>query len=160
MIRAVKLSDAQALCDIYNEYVLNTRITFEELPITVDDMIARITEITKIYPWLVYEHEGSVVGYSYAGKWKERSAYRYSVEAGIYIRSNFLGKGIGTKLTEEVIKELRAMGIHSVICGIAFPNPASERLCEKYGFAKVAHFREVGFKLDQWVDVGYWQLIL
>lgn len=160
MIRQVRLSDATDICSIYNEYIMNTRITFEETPLSVEEMVSRITSITQNYPWIVYEDTGKVIGYTYATKWKERSAYRYSVETGIYLASNYIGKGVGTKLKVELIRELKSRSIHSIICGIALPNPASIALCEKLGFQKVAHFKEVGFKLNKWVDVGYWELIL
>ena len=160
MIRQVQLSDASDICSIYNEYILNTRITFEETPLTVDEIFSRIKNITEHYPWLVYEDSGKVIGYTYASRWKERSAYRYSVETGIYIASDYIGKRIGTTLKGELIKELRARSIHSIICEIALPNPASIALCEKYGFEKIAHYKEVDFKLGEWIDVGYWELIL
>jgi L-amino acid N-acyltransferase YncA len=160
MIRQVKDSDADAMCRIYNKYIVSTRITFEETPLQVDDMVSRIKNITQNYPWLVYEENGRVIGYTYASKWKERSAYRYSVETGIYIDSDYVGKGIGTILKGELLKALREKSIHSVICGIALPNQASIALCEKYRFEKIAHFKEVGYKLGEWVDVGYWELIL
>ena len=160
MIRQVKDTDAEAMCRIYNNYVLNTRITFEETPLQTDDIASRIKDVTQVYPWLVYEENGNVVGYTYAGKWKERSAYRYSVETGIYIDSRHIGKGIGTKLKAELLNMLKEKSIHSVICGIALPNPASIALCEKFGFEKIGHFKEVGYKLGAWVDVGYWELIL
>jgi len=160
MIRPVKLSDAESICNIYNEYVTNTRISFEERPVTVEEMENRIKKITEQYPWLVYEESNKVIGYTYASKWKERPAYRHSVETGIYIASNHRGKGIGSQLKAELIKELHSLSIHCIICGIALPNPASIELCEKFGFQKVAQFKEVGFKLDKWVDVGYWELVL
>jgi phosphinothricin acetyltransferase len=160
MIRPVQLSDAEPISSIYNEYVANSRSTFEENPVTVDEMNARIQKITKNYPWLVYEMDGKVIGYTYATKWKERSAYRYTVETGIYLDSNHLGKGVGSSLKGAMINELREKSFHSVISGIALPNPASIAMCEKFGFEKIAHFKEVGFKLNKWVDVGYWQLIL
>jgi len=160
MIRQVKDSDAEAMCRIYNKYIKSTRITFEEIPLEIDEMVSRIKKVTQNYPWLVYEDKGRVIGYTYASKWKERSAYRYSVETGIYIDSDNVGKGIGSILKGELLKALREKSIHSVICGIALPNQASIALCEKYGFEKIAHFKEVGYKLGEWVDVGYWQLIL
>ncbi len=160
MIRPAKLSDAGALCDIYNTYIINTTITFEEKPVTIREMKSRIKKVIPHYPWLVYEENGKVVGYTYASRWKERSAYRYSVETGIYIDSGCAGRGIGTKLKGELLKELKKKSIHSVICGIALPNPASIALCEKFGFIQIAHFKEVGFKLNKWIDVGYWELIL
>ena len=160
MVREVKESDAEALCRIYNNYIAGTTITFEEIPLHADEMVSRIKNITQNYPWLVYEENGKVIGYTYASKWKERSAYRYSVETGTYLDSSYVGKGIGTILKTELLKALKEKSIHSVVCGIALPNPASIALCEKFGFEKVAHLKEVGYKLGKWVDVGYWELIL
>jgi L-amino acid N-acyltransferase YncA len=160
MIREVTLLDANTVCEIYNEYLAKTIITFEEIPVTVEEMMTRIVTITKNYPWLVYEEEGKVVGYIYANKWKERSAYRYSVELGIYIDSKYIGKGIGSKLMKEVLNLLKAKSIHSVIYGVSLPNEASIALCEKFGFKKIGQFEEVGFKFDKWIDVGYWELKL
>jgi phosphinothricin acetyltransferase len=108
----------------------------------------------------VYEENNKMIGYTYASKWKERSAYRYSVEAAIYIDVHHQKKGIGTKLTEELLKQLKTRSLHSVLCGIALPNPASIALYEKFGFQKVAYLKEVGFKMDKWIDVGYWELLL
>jgi len=163
MIRQVKESDADALCRIYNKYIVETRITFEESPLQADEMISRINKIVPNLPWLVYEEEGKVVGYTYTSKWKERAAYRHSVEIAIYLDSDFIGKGIGTSLIGELLKALKATkdtSIHGVIYGVALPNQASIAQCEKFGFEKIAHFKEVGFKLGEWVDVGYWELIL
>lgn len=160
MIRPVRLSDAKDICDIYNEYIKNSTVTFEEVAISADEMTERIESITRDYPWLVYEIEGRVVGYTYARKWRERDAYRYAVETGTYLDAQFVGRGIGTELKKELLVKLREKSFHTVICGIALPNPASVALCEKFGFNKVAHFTEVGYKFSKWIDVGYWQLIL
>ena len=160
MIRPVSLSDAQSICDIYNEYIKNSTITFEEIPVSVNDMSTRIEATTQNYPWLVYEIDGKVVGYIYGRRWRERAAYRTSIEAGIYLHPEFTRKGIGAELMKELLKQLKEKSFHTVISGIAFPNPASIALCEKFGFKKVAHFAEVGYKFNKWIDVGYWQLIL
>lgn len=160
MIRSVLLSDAQSICDIYNEYVLNSTITFEEIPVPVNEMKSRIETATKEYPWLVYEINRKVVGYAYGRRWRERAAYRNSVETGMYISSTFVGKGIGSKLEKRLLSILKEKSFHAVISGIALPNPASVALCERFGFEKVAHFKEVGYKFDKWIDVGYWQLII
>jgi len=160
MIRAVKLNDARAICDIYNHYIINTIITFEEKVITEEEIKNRIMTVTKNFPWLVYEEDELVVGYIYAGKWKERSAYRYSVELGIYIDPNFVGKGIGGKLMKEILNILKTKSIHSVIYGVSLPNEASIALCEKFRFEKIGEFKEVGNKFDKWIDVGYWELKL
>ncbi len=160
MIRKVKTSDAGDICRIYNHYILNTRITFEETPLRVKDMVSRIRETTKRYPWLVCEQGGKVIGYTHATRWKDRSAYRYSAEAGIYLDPGYTGQGIGSALAERLIGELGKKSFHSIICGIALPNRASIALCEKFGFTKVARFREVGYKFGQWIDVGYWEFML
>lgn len=160
MIRPVKESDAGQLCAIYNEYVENTTITFEEDPVSTPEMANRIENITSNYPWLVHVVNDKVTGYTYASRWKERSAYRHAVETGIYLDLTSVGQGIGTQLKKALLEQLREKSIHTVISGIALPNAASIALFEKLGFEKVAHFKEVGYKLGQWVDVGYWQLLL
>jgi len=148
------------LCAIYNPYIKETTVTFEEEPVTEDEMIRRIRKIIPAYPWIVFEESNEVKGYVYANRWKERSAYRYSVEMGIYVDAGFKGKGVGSKLLEELLNKLKDQTVHSVISGIALPNPASIALCEKFGFEKVAHFKEVGRKFGQWIDVGYWERVL
>jgi L-amino acid N-acyltransferase YncA len=160
MVRAVKDADAARITEIYNYYILNTLITFEEQPLSPEEILARIKSVTTEYPWLIYEDNGRVVGYAYATMWKERSAYRHTVEAAIYVDVQDTGKHLGSQLTTALLDELRGMKIHSVLAGIALPNGASVALCEKFGFVKVGQLKEVGFKLNQWVDVGYWELIL
>jgi L-amino acid N-acyltransferase YncA len=160
MIRDVQGHDAAAICSIYNYYIENSVTTFEEHPVSVPEMKKRIKEITKELPWLVFEEQGSVLGYAYASKWKSRCAYRYSAESTVYLSRMSIGRGIGTQLYEALIGRLRSLSFHSVIGGIALPNPASVALQEKRGFEKVAHFNEVGWKMSRWVDVGYWELII
>lgn len=160
MIRNATESDADGICAIYNTYIKETRITFEENPVSVDEMISRIQVVTKNHPWLVYEERGIVIGYTYATRWKQRPAYRHTAETAIYLDSEHLGKKIGTKLKGAMIDKLRETGFHCIISGIALPNPASIALCEKFGFKKIAHFKEVGYKFGTWIDVAYWQLLL
>lgn len=160
MLRSCTPADAPQICDIYNYYVRETVITFEEAPVAEREMAGRIAEITTRLPWFVWEADGEIIGYAYASAWKGRAAYRHSVESSVYLAPHVTGKGVGTKLYAALIDELRQRGLHCVIGGAALPNPASVALHEKLGFAKVAEFREVGFKLGRWVDVGYWQLLL
>lgn len=160
MIRSVRTSDAAAVSSIYNEYIKTSAATFEEDPVPAEAMAGRIKSVTRNFPWLVMEEDGAVVGYTYARKWRDRAAYRYTVETGTYLDPRFTGKGIGTKLKKALLDELKARGFHTVISGISLPNPASVALCENFGFKKVAHFSEVGHKFGKWIDVGYWQLKL
>jgi L-amino acid N-acyltransferase YncA len=132
MIRPVRTSDAEAICRVYNHYVLHTIVSFEE--------------------------EGRLIGYAYATPWKTRRGYRYAVESSIYLEAPAGGKGYGSRLYGELLAELRRRPLHTAIGGIALPNGASVGLHEKLGFRKVAHFQQVGWKCGRWVDVGYWQL--
>ncbi len=159
MIRPAQPGDAEAIARIYNYYILNTVITFEEQPITAQDMAQRMLQITaENLPWLVAESAGGIAGYAYASRWKDRSAYRYSVESTVYLDAEARGMGYGSQLYGALLADLRQGEVHVVIGGIALPNEASVRLHEKLGFRKVAHFKEVGYKFVRWIDVGYWEL--
>ncbi|MFN1836027.1 N-acetyltransferase family protein [Balneola sp. MJW-20] len=160
MLRSVMLRDAKEICDIYNGYVLSSRATFEEEPVSVSDMKERIRKITQNYPWLVFEEGDHILGYTYATRWKERSAYRYTVETASYVHKDHHNKGIGSALKSAMIEELKKTDVHAILSGITMPNDRSIALNEKFGFTKVAHLKEVGFKFGEWIDVGYWQLIL
>jgi phosphinothricin acetyltransferase len=158
MIRAVTESDAQTIAAIYNYYIKNTVITFEEQTLSKNDIIERIEKVNgSSLPWLVAEDYGAVIGYAYATKWNTRSAYRHTVETSVYLSSSSLSKGWGTQLYKALFDSLRHNSIHVVIGGITLPNPASIALHEKFGMKKAAHFKEVGYKFGQWLDVGYWQ---
>jgi phosphinothricin acetyltransferase len=160
MIRPATTQDAARFCDIYNHYVLHSTITFEEKAVSVDEMTQRIGEALEGLPWLVWVEVAGIQGFAYASKWKGRCAYRYSAESTVYLADGSTGRGIGTKLYEALFAELRERKLHTIIGGIALPNAASIALHEKLGFEKVAHFREVGRKFGQWIDVGYWQVFL
>jgi phosphinothricin acetyltransferase len=160
MIRSATPADAAAICAIYNHYVRHTAVTFEEVPVEAAEMRQRMAEVQALFPWLVAEDDGRLVGYAYAARWRVRSAYRYSVESTVYLNYDRVGQGWGSQLYRELFTQLEAAGIHAVMGGITLPNPASVALHEKLGFRKVAHFEAVGWKSDQWLDVGYWQRIL
>jgi L-amino acid N-acyltransferase YncA len=160
MIRDCLPSDASQVCQIYNHYVRETVITFEDVPVVESDMAQRISEVTERLPWLVWEQSGSIVGYAYATPWKARSGYRFSVESTVYLAQAFAGRGIGTQLYQALIDDLRSREVHCAVGGIALPNPASIALHEKLGFSKIGEFKEIGWKFGKWVDVGYWELVL
>ena len=160
-VRAVTPADAGAVADIYNHYVLQTIVTFEEEPVTADEMSRRIDEVRAAsFPWFVTERAGAIAGYAYASRWRARSAYRFSSEVTVYLAPEQGRRGIGSALFAELLSGLRGRGLHAAIGGIALPNDASVALHEKFEFKKVAHFEQTGFKFNRWIDVGYWQLIL
>ncbi len=160
MIREALTEDAGAICAIYNPYVLDTTITFEEEAVSIEAMRGRIADVSSRLPWLVYEMDNQVIGYAYATAWRARPAYRYSVESTVYLEPKACGRGLGRTLYQELIARLRTKGIHRVMGGIALPNQASVTLHERLGFEKVAEFDEVGYKFGRWINVGYWQLKL
>lgn len=160
MVRVATIDDAPQICEIYNHFIVNTTITFEESAVAVEEMQVRIRETTADLPWLVWEESNSLLGYCYASKWKGRSAYRYSVESTIYIQPAAARKGVGLGLYGELLGRLRQDGFHTVLAGIALPNAPSIAFHEKFGFENTAHLKQVGRKFDRWIDVGYWQLLL
>ena len=160
-IRAATAADAAALARIYNYYITDTIVTFEETPVSAADMASRLAETDELkLPWLVAQTGAGVQGYAYASRWKGRCAYRRSVEVTVYIEREAVGQGLGTQLYAALFDHLRRTDMHVAIGGIALPNEASVALHEKFGMRKVAHFSEVGYKFGRWLDVGYWQLVL
>jgi L-amino acid N-acyltransferase YncA len=160
-IRPAETTDAPAIASIYNHYVATTTITFEEQPVSDEQMAERVLEVQAAsLPWLVAEDAGGILGYAYASKWKARSAYRFAVETSVYLRGGAIRSGLGSRLYEALFETLKVKGIHVVIGGIALPNDPSISLHEKFGMKKVAHFEQVGFKFGKWLDVGYWQKVL
>lgn len=158
-IRKVELSDAAQIADIYDYYILNTHHTFETEPLSGEEMRERIAETSEEYPYLVAEFDGVIQGYIYAAQFKLRQAYKHSVEASIYVRNQAKQKGIGSALYERFLEELQETDVHAIMAGISLPNEASVKFHEKLGYEKVAHFREVGYKLGRWVDVGFWEML-
>ena len=160
-IRAATDADADDIVAIYNHFVVHTIVTFEEVVIDAAEMLRRMAGVWNAsLPWLVAEEAGRVIGYAYAGQWKERYGYRFSVECTVYCAPDVVGRGVGTRLYAELFAMLRERGVHAVMGGIALPNDGSVALHEKFGMKKVAHFEETGFKFDRWIDVGYWELLV
>lgn len=158
-LRKAELRDAAQIAEIYNYYIKNTHHTFETEPLSVEEMRKRIGEISGNYPYLVFEEDGEILGYAYAAPFKLRQAYAYSAEASIYVKNDAKQKKIGTQLYVRLFDELAETEVHAIFAGIALPNDASVNFHERLGFEKVAHFKEVGYKLGRWIDVGYWELI-
>jgi L-amino acid N-acyltransferase YncA len=160
-IRDATTADSEAIALIYNHFVTKTIVTFETAEVAPEEIAQRITTVQSgAYPWLVAQRGESVIGYAYASKWHVRNAFRFSAESSIYLAPEHSGQGIGSILYNKLFERLATTNIHTLIGGIALPNEASVALHEKHGFVKVAHYREVGFKLDRWIDLGYWQRML
>jgi len=153
-IRLATTDDAAAIAGIYRPYVEQTRISFEEDAPQAPDIAERMT--SPIHPWLVAEDDG-IVGYASTSPMRNRRAYRWSVETGIYLGPAAQGRGMGRQLLAAHLDLLERQGFVTVIAGIALPNEASVAVHEKLGFVLSGIERGVGFKLGEWVDVGRWQ---
>lgn len=162
MIRPAIPSDASDIVEIYNHFILHSHATFEVEPISIDEMTVRISKVQEQFqlPWIVLEMEDRIVGYAYATQWKARKAYAKTTETSIYLHKDHGGKGYGRKLYSHLLDQLKSLGYHAIIGGMSLPNDSSQMLHENLGFVKIGHFKDVGYKFDRWIDVGYWQLIL
>ena len=161
LIRPAEADDTVEIAYIYNYYIATSHATFEVDPVDAAEMELRLDAAQqKGYPFLVADDDDEIVGYAYAHEYRARPAYRQSIEVSVYVRPRHDGKNIGSALYEKLLAEIKAAHFHAVIAGISLPNDASIALHEKFGFRKVAHFREVGRKFDRWIDVGYWELVL
>lgn len=156
-IRMASADDAGAVRDVYGPMIESSAISFELTVPSVDEMASRITERQPAYPWLVADTSDGVVGYAYAGRFSGRAAYDWSVETSVYLAERARGRGVGRALYEVLLALLAAQGYRQAMAGIALPNPASVALHERVGFAPVGVYRAVGWKLDTWHDVGWWQ---
>lgn len=159
-VRAATPADAGAIAGIYAPYVRDTAISFETVAPDETQMAARIAKILPVLPWLVHESDRRVTGYAYAGPHRERAAYRWSVDAGIYLDGGAHRKGIGSALYAVLFAALRLQGYHRAYGGITLPNAASVGLHEAQDFKPIGVYPQVGFKLGAWRDVGWWGLDL
>lgn len=158
-MRHATIGDTADIAAIYRPYVLDSVISFEEVPPRADEIEQRMLAIPRL-PWLVATRDQRVVGYSYASRHRERAAYRWSVDVSVYLDSRERGRATGRALYERLLSEVRDLGYVCAYAGIALPNDASVRLHEAMGFTLVGVFRTVGFKQQAWRDVGWWQLML
>lgn len=156
-IRIAGLADAAALQAIYAPNVTGAIVSFEERPPSTEEMARRIAATLPEFPWLVREEDGGILGYAYAARHRDRAAYRWSVDAAVYVRPDARERGVGRGLYTRLFAILERQGYHAAFAGITLPNPASVRLHEGCGFEPVGVYREVGWKHGAWRDVGWWR---
>ena len=158
-IRAAQPSDAVQIASIYMPYVTSSAISFELKAPTPEEMLARMTASDGLYPWLVAttEDEDAILGYAYAGQFRERPAYRYTVETSIYLGGGVQGQGTGRLLYSALIATLTAQDFTQAIAILSLPNEHSIALHEATGFRRGGVVREIGYKNGQWHDIGMWQ---
>lgn len=156
-LRLATASDAAGCLDIYRPFVESSHTTFETEVPTVDEFARRIEATVLARPWIVAEDNSRVIGYAYASPIKDRIAYQWSVEVAIYVAPESRGRGVGRALYAALFRVLAGQGFVNAVGIIALPNDASIALHESLGFEKIAHLRQIGFKLGAWHDTTWWQ---
>jgi L-amino acid N-acyltransferase YncA len=158
LVRLAGEKDAAAIASIYRPYVEDSCVSFEEVPPSADEMARRIVgDVPGHYCWFVGEEAGRLLGYAASSPFRSRPAYRWTVETGVYLAPEAKGRGIGRRLLSTLIDVLQRQGYVAAIGAIALPNDASVALHEKVGFVHTGTYRQVGFKMGHWLDVGLWQ---
>src|SRR2546421_2063666 len=152
--------DGAGCAAVYAPYVTDSVASFEEWPPDATELTRRIERMTKRYPWLVAEHDGSVAGYAYAAEHRERAAYRWAADVAVYVAREHHRRGIGRALYGALIELLVRQGVQVACAGITLPNEASVALHEACGFERIGVYRRIGWKAGAWRDVGWWELEL
>jgi phosphinothricin acetyltransferase len=157
LIRLAEPGDGPALAEIYRPAVADNATSFELDPPDGAEMARRAAKCLERTPWLVYEREGRVLGYAYAGTHRERAAYQWSVEVSAYVHHDFHKQGIARALYASLFAALEAQGFRNAYAGVTLPNEASVRLHTAVGFAPVGVYREIGYKFGAWHDVAWFE---
>ncbi|MDP3853600.1 GNAT family N-acetyltransferase [Phenylobacterium sp.] len=162
IVRPSLETDAPALAAIYGHHVLHGFGTFEEVPPSVDDMVGRRAAIVERgLPYLVAEDAGQVLGFAYAGPFRPRAAYRYTVEDSVYIAPDAMGRGVGKAVLSQVLADCEALGIRQVVAVIGDSgNAGSIGLHRALGFEPSGVGKSFGFKHGRWVDIVWMQKAL
>jgi len=156
-IRVARDDDAAAIHAIYAPSITDGVATFETVLPGVDAMAARIRAKLQHYPWLVWDEGGQVLAYAYAGRFRERAAYDWIAETSIYVRADAQRRGIARRLYGVLLDVMRAQGMTQAVGVITLPGTASVAMHETMGFTPAGVWRQSGYKLGQWWDVGVWQ---
>ncbi len=153
-LRPAESSDCYAICEIYNFYIQNSVVTFDEQTMELAFWQDKLSYLQKQkFPFIVAEtDQGEILGFAYVAPWRQKSAYRTTVEDSIYLRPAATGKRIGTRLLEELLLQAKEVGIKEVVAVISDSGAESSvRLHEQFGFKKQGHLAKVGFKFDRWL---------
>ena len=153
-LRAAQAPDCYAIAEIYNFYIENSVVTFDEQIMDASQWEEKLEYLNKLnLPFIVSaSDQGEILGFAYVAPWRQKSAYRTTVEDSIYLRPAATRKRIGTKLLEELLIQAKAAGVKEVVAVISDSGAESSvRLHEQFGFSKQGHLGKVGFKFDRWL---------
>lgn len=160
-IRRAVENDLPEILEIYNDVILHTTAVYDYEPHTIEMRREWFrTKREQGFPVFVATDNGEIIGLSSIGPFRAWAAYKFSVENSVYVARNWRGKGIGKSLMPPLIQSCRELGLHTMIAGIDASNEASIKLHEHFGFREVAHFKEVGYKFNRWLDLKFLQLMM
>lgn len=159
-LRPATEADLTAINAIYNYYVLHSTCTYQTEPSTAEERLNWFQVHGENHPVIVAEDGGQVIGWGSLSRFHQRAAYGNSVEDSIYLHHEHLGRGLGSLLLGELLRLAKQLGHHTVLGGIDADQTASMALHAKFGFIKVSHLKEVGFKQGRWLDVVWMQKML
>ncbi|MEW2217858.1 N-acetyltransferase family protein [Streptomyces sp. NPDC006990] len=153
-MRPAVLADLAAVADIYAHYVTHTVVTFDQTPPSADDWRRRFEELSgRGLPFLVAELGTEIAGYAYAGPWRPKPAYRYTVEDSLYLAPDRTGRGLGSALLTRLLRECGPAGVQQMVAVIADTgSDASTALHRRHGFTPAGRLTAVGRKHGRWVD--------
>jgi L-amino acid N-acyltransferase YncA len=157
-VRVANASDARQILEIYTPYILGSAFTFETEVPSEAEFKERMHKYLHARPWLVCTLDGSVISYVYASGHRERVAYQWCCESSVYTKKDFQGMGIGQELYKVLFLILKMQGYRNIYAGITLPNEPSIKLHEKCGFTHFATYDNIGYKLGEWKNVGWWKL--
>jgi phosphinothricin acetyltransferase len=160
IIRVADPADAAQLLEIYRPFVTDSAVSFELVPPTAEQLAERVVRTLERTPWLVYEIDGTVAGYAYASRHRDRAAYQWSVEVSAYVRPDVRRGGIARQLYDRLFEVLSWQGFYNAYAGITLPNQPSVRFHEALGFLPVGVYHNVGFKFGRWHDVAWYERAL
>jgi phosphinothricin acetyltransferase len=161
VVRAAEPRDARALNDIYNHYVRSSHVTFDIEPASLDRRLDWLRERSGgRHRVLVAQDARQVLGYASSGPHRARPGYATTVETSVYVDPARIGQGVGASLYGALFEALREEDLHRALAGIAFPNPASVALHQRFGFARIGQFTEQGRKFGRYWDVAWFERAL
>jgi L-amino acid N-acyltransferase YncA len=156
VVRPFTEGDVGAANALTNLYIRETAVHFGYAEGSDTEFCAMWEKAGARYPWLAAEVEGRFAGFAKSGVWRERDAYRFTVETTVYVSPEFQRRGVGLALMMELLSRLTEAGFHMAIAGVTLPNEGSVGLHEALGFQRVGVYPEVGRKFERWWDVGFW----
>jgi phosphinothricin acetyltransferase len=159
-IRLAERRDVAGILEIYAPFILHTAVTFEEIVPDEESFWKRIQEIMEELPYLVCEIDGRIAGYAYVSAYRSRASYRWTKEVSVYVHPDFHRKKIADALYTSLNELVRYQGIADLLAIITMPNIPSVAFHEHFGYVKCGEFSKVGYKLDEWQNVGWFELFL